>query len=116
MAAVGVCDPGSINVKRNINWIIVERKLVMENNAPVKEFRAGQIKASLWINSKDNGKGDTVQYYSVKIVKSYKPKNEDEWKTSNSYFREDLPKVQLVAAKAFEYISLTESKEGDIPA
>ena len=82
----------------------------MENNKPVKEFRAGQIKATIWENEKKNGKGETVKYKSVNIEKSYKD-DDGNWKTSNTFFREDIPKLQLVAAKAFEYISLTESEE-----
>ena len=87
----------------------------MENNVPIKEFRAGQIKASVWENEKKNGKGETVKYLSVNIEKSYKDK-EGNWKTSSTYFCEDLPKLQLVTAKAFEYISLTESQEMESPA
>ena len=90
----------------------------MENRPPEKEFRAGLVKASVWENEKQNDKGDTVTYFSVKIEKSYKTKDDkgnDIWKTSNTYFREDIPKLQLVAAKAFEYIALTESKEETLP-
>ena len=82
----------------------------MENNKPIKEFRAGQIKATIWENEKKSGKGETVKYKSVNIEKSYKD-DDGNWKTSNTFFREDIPKLQLVAAKAFEYISLTESEE-----
>ena len=109
------------NDVRNLNklkYLILERKLVMENRPPEKEFRAGLVKASVWENEKQNDKGDTVTYFSVKIEKSYKTKDDkgnDIWKTSNTYFREDIPKLQLVAAKAFEYIALTESKEETLP-
>lgn len=85
-----------------------------DGKKPKKEFRAGLIKASIWENDKKNDKGDTVIYHSVKIEKSYKTKDEngaDIWDTSNTFFREDLPKLQLVTSKAFEFIALTESKD-----
>lgn len=82
----------------------------MENKPPEKEFRAGQIKASLWENEKQNDKGETVKYYSVKIEKSYKDKA-GQWQTSNSYFREDLPRLRIVIDKALDYIYFHSAEE-----
>jgi len=86
----------------------------MENKKPVKEFRAGQIKASVWKNEKQNNNNETVVYHSVKIEKSFKPKGEEDWKTTNSYSREDLAKVQLVAFKAFEWIYIDSKLDDQI--
>lgn len=80
------------------------------NTAPVKEFRVGGVKAAIWKNEVEQD-GRTVIRYSVKIQRSYRDKASDEWKTTEYFFPEDLPRLILVAQKAFEYVSLRESEE-----
>ena len=41
------------------------------------------------------------------------PKDGGQWQNTDYYFPEELSKLQLVAAKCFEYISLTESKDSE---
>ena len=81
-----------------------------ENSAkPIKDFRAGNIQASVWKNEVDKN-GRTVVRHSVRIQKQYR--NDDgDYQETNYYFRDDLPKLILVAQKAFEFVSLNESKE-----
>ena len=79
-------------------------------NKPEKKFNCGSISASIWANTKVVT-GETVKLYSVTINKAYK--EEDEWKHTNSFNIEDLPKVALVANEAYKYIRLksTDSDE-----
>lgn len=79
-------------------------------NQPVKEFKAGRIRAAIWKNEVEQN-GQTVSRFSVKIESRYRDKKTGEWKSTNQYFPEDLPKVTLVSAKAFEYTSLRESED-----
>ena len=78
----------------------------MSAQKPVKEFRVGGIQASVWKNevSKD---GKTLIQYSVKVEKRFH-KKDGEYQNTDYYFNDDLPKLILVAQKAYEYISLTE--------
>lgn len=73
---------------------------VNQPQRPAETIRAGGVKATIWENKT---KDDNV-YYSVSLTRSYK--DGDEWKESNSYYRDDLPKVELVMRKAFEWIHL----------
>lgn len=77
---------------------------------PEKKFNCGSISASIWANTKVVT-GETVQFYSVTINKAFK--EGDEWKHTNSFNIEDLPKVSLVATEAYKYIRLksTDSDE-----
>ena len=77
---------------------------------PEKKFNCGPISASIWANTKVVN-GETVTFYSVTINKAYK--EEEEWKHTNSFNTEDLPKVALVANEAYKYIKLksTDSDE-----
>jgi len=73
---------------------------------PEKKFRCGPIAATIWAEAKTVN-GELVEFHSISIDKAYK--NADEWKHTNSFAAEDLPKVALVANEAYRYIRLTES-------
>ena len=72
-------------------------------NQPEKKFNCGSISASIWANTKVVN-GETVKLYSVTINKAYK--EDEDWKHTNSFNIEDLPKVALVANEAYKYIRL----------
>ncbi len=77
-------------------------------NKPEKKFSCGSISASVWANSKVVN-GEKVKLYSVTINKAYK--EGEEWKYTNSFNIEDLPKVALVATEAYKYIRLVENNQ-----
>jgi len=78
-----------------------------EKNKPIKKFRAGSISATIWKNTgKDKNQKDT-EFKTITIDRSYTDK-EDKWQTTNSMRINDLPKVELVARKAYEYLTLKE--------
>ena len=64
---------------------------------PVHEVRLGRIKAAIWANETDNG-----VRHNVTITRLYK--DGDEWKTSTSFGREELPLVAKVADLAHSWI------------
>ena len=64
---------------------------------PVHEIRLGRIKAAIWANETDNG-----TRHNVVITRLYK--DGDEWKTSTSFGREELPLVAKVADMAHSWI------------
>lgn len=76
-----------------------------ENQKPVKEFRAFNVKAAIWEKDKTSKNGKPYKEYSVMITKSYKNENGD-WCETKHFFESDLPRLILVAQKAHEYILL----------
>ena len=81
-----------------------------ENNSkPIKDFRSGGIQASVWRNESEKD-GQTVVRHSVRIQKQFR-KEDGSYEDTQYYFRDDLPRLVLVAQKAFEFISLKESKD-----
>ena len=66
---------------------------------PTKVFRIGSIKASIWVQYSENGH----PYSVTKLVRTYKDKKTDEWKETNSFSGDDLPKIELAVNKAFEF-------------
>lgn len=76
---------------------------------PYAKFTAGQVSATVWENEKKTEKGTPFKVYSTQITKSYKDGND--WKTTDNFQRDDLPKVILVAQKAYEEIALKDKSE-----
>ena len=79
------------------------------NNKPIRDFKCGNCQASIWRNEVEKD-GQNIVRHSVKIQKQFR--NDDgDFQETNYYFRDDLPKLVLVAQKAFEFIALKESKD-----
>ena len=70
---------------------------------PEKKFSCGPVSASIWVKIK-TVEGKTVKFYSVTITKAYK--EGEDWKYTNSFDIENMPKVALVANEAYKYIRL----------
>ena len=81
-----------------------------QGKQPVKVFRAGNVRAATWANETVVD-GQTVIRYCTKTEKRYRNRETGEWCSTDQYFPEDLPKLQLVTAKTFEYVTLKESEE-----
>ena len=81
------------------------------NSKPIKDFRAGNIQGSVWRNEL-NKDGQKVVRHSVRIQKQYR-KKDGGYENTEYYFSDDLPRLMLVARKAFEFIALKESKDVD---
>src|SRR6266540_755358 len=64
---------------------------------PVHELRLGLIKAAIW----ENMSGDTLRY-NVTFSRIYK--DEAEWKTSDTFGRDDLLVLAKVADQAHTWI------------
>jgi hypothetical protein len=64
---------------------------------PIHEVRFGAIKAAVWANTHEN-----VTRYNVTLSRIYK--DGDEWKSSESFGRDDLPLLCKVADQAHTWI------------
>ncbi len=85
-----------------------------ENNSkPVKSFSAGSIQASIWKKETEKD-GQTVVRYSVRIQKQFK-NDKGEFQNTDYYFPEELSRLESVVRKAFDFISVKESKDAEEP-
>ncbi|MBC7980295.1 MAG: hypothetical protein H7Y36_07005 [Armatimonadetes bacterium] len=85
---------------------------------PVFTERAKGVKVAVWANQ--SGEGRTT--HSISFVRSYKD-DDGQWHESNSYFPDDLPRLELLLKKAYEFTqcrgtdkqqeSFTEKVEGE---
>ena len=76
---------------------------------PVKVVRAGGIRAAVWENSVERN-GVQVTVHSIQIDRTYK--DGDEFKQTSRFNLQDLPKVALVAGKAYEFLTLKDQESG----
>ena len=77
---------------------------------PIKEFKAGTVKAAVWKEHREDAGRATIRY-SVKIEKRYFDEASKEWRNTDYFFANDLPRLRLVAERAFEFIVLRASDE-----
>ncbi|HIE50319.1 MAG TPA: hypothetical protein EYP85_01050 [Armatimonadetes bacterium] len=83
-------------------------------NRPKHEFRAGLVQATIWENRAER-EGEVVTYYRVEIKRSYQDQ-EGNWQDTHYFRPSDLPRVALVANKAYEYLTLRERRpEQEMP-
>ncbi|MFH1053378.1 MAG: hypothetical protein V1740_03085 [Candidatus Woesearchaeota archaeon] len=75
-------------------------------NQPEKKFKAGAISATIWTNDGQNKTtGENVKYKTISLDRNYLDKA-GKWQSTNSMRINDLPKVELVIKKAYEYLVL----------
>jgi hypothetical protein len=67
-------------------------------NRPVHEIKLGRVRASIWSNESDR----QDVWFSVSISRLYRDGNE--WKTTTSFGRDDLPLVSKAAEMAYAWI------------
>ncbi len=67
-------------------------------NPPIHEVRMGCVKAVIWENETPNGIRS-----SVTIARLYKDE-QDNWKETGSFSRQELPLVQHVLGRVYEWL------------
>ena len=72
---------------------------------PVQEYRAGGVKAAIWENEGERGK-----FFTTTFTRSYRDDTTGEWKETGVFMPDQLPKLNLVIGKAYEFIQLGRGK------
>lgn len=65
-----------------------------KTNKPAHEVRIGRIKAAIWANASEQG-----TRYNVTVARLYREQEGGEWKSSESFGRDDL----LILAKVLDF-------------
>ena len=88
----------------------VDTSSVMKSNKqkPVHEVRFGQIKAAIWKNETENG-----ARYNATFSRIYR--DGDEWKSTESFGRDDLLLLAKVADEAHSWIFAKAQEESAKP-
>ncbi|MBT3298644.1 hypothetical protein HN385_06965 [archaeon] len=87
--------------------IISEEEVKEQGNLPKKKYKAGAITATVWENKGKKINGEDSSYETISLVRVYQDK-EGNWKSTNSFRLNDLPKVQLLMQKVYSDLVLKE--------
>ncbi len=71
---------------------------------PERRFKCGSVEAAVFANEIEKS-GSKIKLKKVSIQKRYMTA-EGEWKSTNSYDANDLPKLKLVVDEAYRYLAL----------
>ena len=77
---------------------------------PQKKYRVGSIHGAIWLDPRIV-RGEVVEIPSIKFTKAYKPQDSNEWKYTDTFDAEDLPKVAMLAQKIYLDLRLTVGNE-----
>lgn len=75
---------------------------------PDMSFKAGAVEVSIWAKVV-NMEGKEKTFYKLSWHLNYKGKD-GEWKKTNNLNIQDVPKLQLVLSKAYEWVMLRGGK------
>jgi len=79
-------------------------------NFPKRKYRAGAIVATVWENKgKNPNNGEENTYNTISLERVYQDK-ESNWKSTNSFRLNDLPKVQAVMHKVYADLVVKEQE------
>ena len=70
---------------------------------PEKKFKAGAVSATIWANQMSDKQGKGFLVYTVAFERTYMDRD-GQWKSTSSLRVNDIPKLQLVAQEAYEYL------------
>ncbi len=83
----------------------------MAQKKPAHEIRIGNIRAAIWAN----GKEPDQTWFNVTVTRSYK--DDDGWKDSTTFRRDDLPVAAMAMQMCFTWIwerqAASGSREGN---
>ena len=92
------------------------KRMAEDSKRPSKEFRAGSVRASIWVDERTREDGSTYEVGSAVIERRYK--DGDEWKSTNRYGARDLANLWLVIVECLRFLALrdrdpsSEQKDG----
>jgi hypothetical protein len=101
-SSVRVQEQDNLHLKEKLNMAkqpptTQEPQAATPNRKPVHKIRTGRIRLAVWKNSTENG-----VRYNVTVSKLYKAGVE--WKSTDSYGRDDLPVLSSVLQQAHTWI------------
>ncbi|MCK4670803.1 MAG: hypothetical protein KAT43_06380 [Nanoarchaeota archaeon] len=75
---------------------------------PEKKIRAGPIAVAIWRNTTKDG---MRSFYSITFEKRFKDKEKEEWRSTNTLGKNDIPKAMIALQEAYKYLVLHKSPQ-----
>jgi hypothetical protein len=86
----------------------------MTQKTKPKTFRCGNVHASVWRNEVKKD-GRTLVRHSIRLQKRIRRSDGSYDYVSGQFYPEELPRLVAVAQRAYEHITLIESKDAEQP-
>jgi len=80
-------------------------KMTEEKVQPKYKVKAGNVDGTVWENVIEKD-GNKITVHNIKFSRSYKDKDGN-WQNTDSFNKNDLPKLLLCAQKCFEELTIT---------
>ncbi len=81
-------------------------------NTPQLEFRVGGITFAVW-NNRRNQDGPGGGRPTFHLEKQYKDQTTGKWRTTSYFLLDELPKLAMLAMKAYEHFALRVTDKRD---
>jgi len=85
----------------------------MAGQRPVAKFKAGQVSAAIWENEVTTKTGKQVTMLKATVERRYKDRD-GEWKSSNSFSRNEIPFAIYCLQKSLEHIIEGQKNEDSV--
>ena len=85
----------------------------MVGQRPVAKFAAGQVAAAIWENEVTTKAGKKVTMLKASVERRFKDKD-GQWKSSNSFSRNEIPLVIYCLQKSLEHIIESRKDEDEV--
>ena len=79
----------------------ISEKNKMTGQKPIAKFKAGMVSAAIWENPIEV-KGKTVTMLKATVQRRYKDNKSGDWKSSQSFSRNEIPMAIYCLQQAFE--------------
>ena len=86
----------------------------MVGQRPVAKFAAGQVAAAIWENEVMTRSGKKLTMLKASVERRFKDKD-GQWKSSNSFSRNEIPLAIYCLQKSLEHIIESRKDEDEVP-
>ena len=86
----------------------------MVGQRPVAKFAAGQVAAAIWENEVMTRSGKKLTMLKASVERRFKDKD-GQWKSSNSFSRNEIPLAIYCLQKSLEHIIESRKDEDEMP-
>jgi hypothetical protein len=77
----------------------------VNRKSPHVVLSCGAVNGAAWVDDRVIG-DEVVEVHSIKFDRSYKDKNDGQWKHTEVFYTEDLPKLAMVATELYRRLRL----------
>ena len=83
---------------------------------PIKRFKAGCIQVAVWRNEGTKKTGEPTDYYTVTCERRFKHPKTQQWQSSHTWGKQDMPTLAVLMDAAYKYVTLADDPSRPLAA